>query len=172
MESSLKEILISSYKTDMISFMDTHPEYFDEAIKLAISDEPLFSWRAAWLLWSCMKEDDPRIKGCIKDIIKVVATKDDNHQRELLKILSLMELNGKYESFLFDLCINIWKQIDKKPSVRFNAFKFLVKTAKKHPELSHEVNCLMQDEYLESLSPGARKSVSKIMRGTVGIKIH
>jgi hypothetical protein len=50
MDSALENILISSYKKEMISFMDAHPEYFEEAIKLAISDKPLFSWRAAWLL--------------------------------------------------------------------------------------------------------------------------
>ena len=165
MESSLKQILISSYKADMISFIDSHPEYFDKAIKLAISDEQPFAWRAAWLLWSCMKDNDPRIKGYVKDIIKVITTKDDNHQRELFKILLLMELNDKDESFLFDLCISIWKQIDKKPSVRFNAVKFLIKIAKRHPDLSNEISCLMRDEYLESLSPGARKSISKMIKG-------
>ena len=148
----------------MISFMDTHPQCYDEAIKLAISDEQPFAWRAAWLLWSCMKENDSRIKGYVKDIINVITAKDDNHQRELLKILLLMELNDKDESFLFDLCINIWKEINKKPSVRHNAFRFLVKISKKHPALTREINCLMQDEYLESLSPGARKSVWKMMK--------
>ena len=167
MQSPLKQILISTYKTDMISFMDTHPEYFDEAIKLAISDEQPFAWRAAWLLWSCMKGNDKRIKEYVKEIIKVIKTKDDNHQRELLKILLMMELNDKDESFLFDYCITIWKEINKKPSVRFNAVKFLVKIAKKHPELSREISCLMQDQYLESLSPGARKSVCKMVRGVV-----
>ncbi len=36
METALEQILISSYKAEMISFMDAHPEYFEEAIELAI----------------------------------------------------------------------------------------------------------------------------------------
>jgi hypothetical protein len=169
MQSSLKQVLISSYKIEMISFMDSHPECFDEAIKLAISDEPVFAWRAAWLLWSCMKENDKRIKRYVKDITSIITTKGDNHQRELLKILLLMELNDKDESFLFDYCITIWKEINKKPSVRHNAVKFLVKTAKKHPELAHEIICLMQDQYLDSLSPGAKKSVCKMVREVIPV---
>ena len=164
METALEQILISSYKTEMISFMDAHPEYFEEAIKLAISDKPLFSWRAAWLLWSCMKENDQRIQGYIKDIINTITTKNDNHQRELLKILLQMELDDEYESFLLDVCMTVWEQIDKKPSVRFTAFKIIVKIAKKHPDLSHEIIFLTQNQYLESLSPAVKKSISKMIK--------
>ena len=164
MQTALEHILVSTYKTGMISFLDTHPEYFEEAIKLAISDKPLYSWRAAWLLWSCMKENDRRIQKYIGDIINTILTKNDNHQRELLKVLIRMELNEEYESFLFDVCITIWEQINKKPSVRHTALKFIIKTAKKHPDLFNEISFLLQDQYLESLSPAVKKSVSKMMK--------
>jgi hypothetical protein len=36
----------------LISYLSAHPEYFEEAITLAISDKQPYSWRAAWLLWS------------------------------------------------------------------------------------------------------------------------
>jgi len=39
METALEHFLTSSYKADMISYMDTHPEDFEEAIKLAISNK-------------------------------------------------------------------------------------------------------------------------------------
>ena len=94
-----------------------------------------------------------------------IERKDIN--KALSDIGKAIELNDKDESFLFDLCITIWQQIDKKPSVRFNAVKFMVKIAKKHPKLSQEINCLMQDQYLESLSPGARKSVCKMVKEVV-----
>lgn len=164
MDSPLKQIIVSSYKKEMISFMNAHPEYFENAIKLAISDEPLFAWRSAWLLWSCMEENDNRVQRHIKDIINVIPNKEDNHQRELLKILLQMELNDKHESFLFDHCMTIWEQINKKLSVRFTAFKFIVKIAKKHHELSNEINFLTQNQYLESLSPAARKSISQMAK--------
>ena len=164
MESALENKLLASYKAEMISFMEDHPEYFDEAIELAIGDKQPYSWRAAWLLWSCMEENDKRIQKYVKRIVETLDTKDDGHQRELLKILLQMELKEEYEGKLFDLCMNIWEQIDKAPAVRVNAFKFIVKIAKKHRELTKEISFLAQEHYLESLSPGAKHSVLKLMR--------
>lgn len=163
METALENILISTYKTDMISYMKTHPEDFDEAIKLAISNKQPYSWRAAWLLWSCMEENDQRIQKYIKEIINSLKSKNDGHQRELLKILLQMELNKKYEGLVFNICLDVWEQLNKNPSVRFTALKFIIKIVKKHPELSKEITFLTQDQYLESLSPGVKKSISKMM---------
>ncbi len=164
LESTLENKLLNSYKDELISFLYKHPEYFEEAIQLAISDKQPYSWRSAWLLWSCMEENDTRIKKYIKKIVETLKTKDDGHQRELIKILLKMELEEEYESILFDHCMNIWESINKPPAVRVNALKFIVKIAKKHPELSKEITFLTEDQYLESLSPGAKHSVSKIMK--------
>ena len=110
METALEHILTSCYKADMIIYMDAHPEDFEEAIKLAVSDKQPYSWRAAWLLWSCMEENDRRIQRYMKKIINTLTTKNDDHQRELLKILLQMEINEEYEGFLFNcLCICLGK---------------------------------------------------------------
>jgi hypothetical protein len=55
------------------------------------------------------------------------------------------------------------KQV-KKPSVRYNAFKIIVKIAEKHPELSHEIGMLIQDQYIESLSETVKKSIAKMVK--------
>jgi len=164
LESTLENKLLNSYKDEMISFMDAHPEFFEEAIQLVISNKQPYSWRATWLLWSCMEENDKRIRKHIKKIVDSLKTKDDGHQRELLKILLQMELKEEYEGNLFNLCMDIWEQINKTPSVRINALKFIIKIAKKHPELSQEFSFLTQDHYLESLSPSVKHSVSRMMR--------
>ena len=164
METALEHILISSYKAGMIFYMDSHPEDFEEAVKLAVLNKQPYSWRAAWLLWSCMKENDPRINGHIKEIINSLATKNDDHQRELFKILLLMEINEEYEGTLFNICVSIWEKINKKPSVRLTALKIIVKIAKKHPELSHEIIFITQDQYMDSLSPVVKRSISRMMK--------
>ena len=164
METALEEKLINSYKDEMISFLKSHPEYFDEAIKLAISDKQPFSWRSAWLLWSCMEENDKRIQKHIKAIVESIKTKKDGHQRELLKILYQMEIKEKYEGVLFDICITIWEGIAKNPSVRITALKFILKVANKHPELLGEIEFLAQDHYLKSLSPGVKRSIERMMK--------
>ncbi|MBK9099742.1 MAG: hypothetical protein IPM14_16860 [bacterium] len=163
METVLEHKLLSSYKNEMISYMNSHPEHFEEAIELAVSNKQPYSWRAAFVLWSIIEENDKRIKKHINRIVKAVKDKSDGHQRELLKILLMMELDEKYEGVLFDICMNVWEQINKSPSVRINALKMIIKIAGKHPELKKEILFLAQDHYLETLSPGVRHSVKKIM---------
>lgn len=164
MDKPLEHILTNSYKAGMISYMEAHPEDFDETVRLAVSDNQPYAWRAAWLLWSCMKKNDPRIQRYIKNIIDTLKQKIDNHQRELLKILLEMELNEEYESLLFDICVAIWEKTGKQPSVRLNAIRMMVKIAKKYPELTNEIVILIQEQYLDSLSPAARKSIYKMIK--------
>lgn len=164
-ETKLEKILTNSYKADMISYMKSHPEDFEEAIKLALQDKQPYSWRAAWLLWSCMDKNDRRINKYIELIIDTLLTKTDGQLRELLIILQRMELKDEYEGKLFNVCINIWKNIAKKPSVRYNSFKLMVKIIKNHPDLLVEIEFLTESQYLESLSDTVRKSISIMIAG-------
>ena len=50
MESQLEHTLMNSHKKELISFLNAHPEFFEEAVTLAIGDKQPYSWRAAWLL--------------------------------------------------------------------------------------------------------------------------
>jgi hypothetical protein len=111
-----------------------------------------------------MKENDQRLQPFVKNIISTITTKNDDHQRELLKILQQMELDEEYEGFLFDVCASVWEKINKKPSVRLTAMKIIVKIVKIHPDLSNEIDFLTQDQYLDLLSPAARKSVSNMIK--------
>lgn len=164
MATELESILISCGKTGQVTFMEAHPETFGEAIELALSDDQPFSWRAASLVSDCMKKNDPRVKKRIKNIIDCLEEKGDGHQRELLKILMQMELDKKHEGYLFNMCMNIWEAIGKQPSVRITALRMIYKIAKKHPELSSEIDFLTQDHYLETLSPGVKNSVSRMIK--------
>ncbi|MCK9617614.1 MAG: hypothetical protein M0R21_07230 [Lentimicrobiaceae bacterium] len=165
MKTKLEHILTHSYKADMISYMKSHPEDFDELIKLAIADKQPYSWRAAWLLWSCMDKNDRRIHRYAEKIIDTLPTKCDNQLRELLIILQRMELNDDYEGKLFDICVNIWEKIGKQPSVRYNAFKLIVKTVKNHPDLSKEIIFMTESHYMDSLSDTVKKSIFKMTAG-------
>lgn len=167
MENKLEHILTHSYKAEMISYMKLHPEDFDELMKLAIADKQPYSWRAAWLLWSCMGENDQRVKKHVESIIDSLADKSDNQLRELLIVLQNMELNDNYEGKLFDICIHLWKKIEKQPSVRYNAFKLIIKIAKNHPGLANELQYMTESHYMDCLSATAKNSVYKMMSGLI-----
>ncbi|MCA4900327.1 MAG: hypothetical protein ACK514_02495 [Bacteroidota bacterium] len=65
-ETKLEHLLTSSHKAEMIDYMESHPGDFTELIKLAIADKQPYSWRAAWLLWSCMDKNDKRVRKYLK----------------------------------------------------------------------------------------------------------
>ncbi len=115
MKTSLEHILGSFYKPEMVAYMAGHPEEFKNAIELAISERQPYAWRAAWLLWSCMEKNDPRIKEYIPAIISVLKSMPDGQQRELLKILHLMDLDEESEGILFETCVNVWEKVHKQP---------------------------------------------------------
>jgi hypothetical protein len=164
METALEWVLTNSYKAGMISYLSSHPEDFEEAIKLALADKQPYSWRAAWLLWSCIERNDERIQGHVKSIIETISDKNDDQQRELLIILQQMEISEELEGLLFNHCVTVWEKVNKKPSFRLNAFKLIVKIAQKHPDLYHEIAYLMQDQYIDLLSPAVKKSISKLIK--------
>ncbi|MEJ1222412.1 hypothetical protein [Sediminicola sp. 1XM1-17] len=164
METKLEYVLTHTHKAEMISFLQAHPEYYDEAINLAIADKQPYSWRAAWLLWSCIDKNDRHVQKHIQRILDNIPNKSDGHQRELIKILMKMQLNDVQEGILYDLCVSLWEQTNKKPSVRFTAFKYISKIAHKYPDLNKEVVLLTQNMYLDSLSPGVKRSILKMMK--------
>lgn len=167
METAFEKILTNSHKPEMESYIIAHPESFEEAIKLAIADKQPYSWRAAWLLWSCMEKNDKRIRKHVNDIINVLPKRKDNQKKELLKILEQMQINEKLEGLLFNHCVNIWEKTDKQPSVRFNAFKILAKISQRHPELFKEIIALTQNQYTEFLSSTVKKSINKIVKDII-----
>jgi hypothetical protein len=163
-ETKLEHLLKNSHKAEMIAIIESHPEDFTEVIKLAIADKQPYSWRASWLLWSCMDKNDKRVRKYLKKIIDILHERKDNQQRELLMILQRMELNDEYEGQLFDACTKIWGQMGKNPSLRYNAFKLMVSISKKHPDLIHEINFLTESYYTDTLSDSVKKSITKLAK--------
>lgn len=151
-------------KEKMLAHLEANPDAFIELIGLMLSNGPE-GWRAVWLVNSCMEKNDKRIKSSTTKLIAALPRKADGHQRELLKVLTRMELSDKQEGRLFDACMGIWEEVGKSPSVRITAFKILVGIAKKYPEVKPELKLLADDHYTEPLSPGIKASFVKMMKG-------
>jgi len=162
-ETNLEFALTNLLKNELISYVELHPDYFPELVKLSISNKQPYSWRAAWLLWSCMDNNDPRIRKHIKKIIDILPNRPDNQQRELLMVLQRMEIDTQYEGPLFDSCTKIWETVNKNPSLRYNAFKILLAISKKYPDLSNEIKALTDTYYINNLTENVKTSIFKLM---------
>lgn len=148
----------------MIEYLQSRSELNEPALELALSDKQPFAWRAAWLLSNCLKEDDKMLTQNQMRIIQAIPYKQDGHQRELLKLLSLINIHYEDIGILFDVCLDIWKQIHKIPSTRITAMKMIMQIAAKYPELRNEINCYAGEHYLETLSPGIKKVTRKMLQ--------
>ena len=169
MPTAYESVLIECYKEEMVAYLNDHPEDFGEAIRLAVADSQPYAWRSAWLLWSCMDDDDPRIRASIDELLRVAPSKSDGHQRELIKILLRMNLSDEQEGRLFNLAVGVWEDVGKKPSVRFTAFKFIHRMGIKYPDLQREIGLLTSTELINPLSPGVRSSILKMIRSNKAV---
>lgn len=165
MTSSLEIALTKQFKDKAMHYLVEHPEEFDGVIRLALSDRPKICWRAAWMINGNISQNDARITPFIDKILEVLPKKEDGHQRELIKILDRMELSEDQEGLLFDYCVTIWESVRMKPGTRHAAFKMMLKVAANYPELKHEILVLTQPQFVNSLSPGIKNSVRKMMAG-------
>jgi len=165
MEKSLEDLLTGRLrKQELITFLDNNPELFEQTVKISLSDVQPQAWRAAWLIGNYMVKNDARLMPHVDSILSNIAGKGDGHQREMLKILNLMELTEDQEGILFDISLSIWEEIHKSPSVRGTAFQAMLSIVEKYPELKHEIEPLTQTHYTETLSPGIKNSFYKLIR--------
>lgn len=148
----------------MIAYIDSHPNRFDDLIELATIDRQAHSARAAWLLSHCISNNDTRVTDRILQIINIIPKVNDGQKRDLISVLLKMEINEEYEGLLFDICVKIWSNVNKMPSLRLNAFRLIIQIALIHRELNDEIALLTQDFYLEPLSQGIKKSVKTLMK--------
>lgn len=165
MPSELKEVLTNTYKKGMISWMETHPEAFEELVEMALSEDPECAWRAAWLLWSCITENDPRLIGRIKDFVDVLPQKSGPQQREYLILLAKMDIEPELAGKVFEHCVQIWINPTLQASQRYNAFKLMSVVAKNYPELKTELQLMVEDDFFTGLTENVRKSVFRMMKG-------
>lgn len=160
----LKEVLMNTYKRGMISWMQNHPEYFEELVELALSEVPDHAWRAAWLLWSCVAQNDPRLQGKLPEFVNALNRKSGSQKREFLILISRMDIEPAWAGNLYGECIRIWTNPNYQPSLRYNAFKLLVRITREYPELKTDLLLVVQEEYLYGLSANVRKSVFSMLK--------
>jgi len=166
---SIKQKLNERINTEeLIKLLNGNNTHFSEAVEIALSDEHPANWRAAWMLNHCIGKNDKRLAPSLEKMISIVKEKNDGHQRELLKLIEKYDLNEKQESMVFDICLTIWEEIYKSPSVRITAFRLLIKLVKQYPELLSEIEHLTQDHYAESLSAGIKRQFERF-KSEIGI---
>lgn len=166
--NKLKELLelrTTTYKEDLLAYINKNQTNYNTAIELCLVDDQPYSWRTAWMLSHATTKNDSRLKKKLLDIIKAIPNKVDGQQRELLKVVMKMQpLNEEQEGYFFDVCMQLWEDVNKQPAVRFYAGCCIIDTAYKYPEIKNELEYLFGEYYTKTLSPGIKRSFDKRLR--------
>jgi len=161
--TSIKYLLASSTKEGLIKHVKKNPLSFNEILSLSLTKEKPHSSRAAWLLSHAIEKDDERLGNHISTILDTIKSTKGGQRRDLLAVLYKVGVEEQYESILFDVCLQIWSEINEIPSTRYLAIKHIASFLVRYPELESEVDHLMEDEYMDTLSEGIKRSVFKLI---------
>lgn len=163
LRETVENILQTRMKDDMLAWALENPECFPILIELALSGHPSLGWRAAWVLYDAMEYNDPRVRPSLPGILDFLPFRKDGHQRELLKICAKMDIDDHLAGRLFEFAVSIWENTRKAPALRYYAFVEILRIAKRFPELNGEVRALAAFPYLQSLTPGVRRAIEKML---------
>ncbi len=163
MTHSLRHVLTHSMKTGMLRYAKQHPECMEEMLILAVSDETPYNWRAAWLLCDVVKPKDPVALRYTPQLLQKLTSAPDGHSRELLKVLSRLQLSEEQQWQLYETCTAIWKDIRRQGSLRWHALRYIIRMAKQYPELKEEFEFLTESRHIDCMTHGARKSVMMML---------
>lgn len=169
MKNSLKPsiaVIFERYNknTDMLIYVNEHPNLFVDLIEASLDNQHPKAWRAAMLLGHAMKKDDVRLQPYINDLITCLPLLNhDGHQRQLLIILDKLTLNDDQNGHLFNHCLSLWEDVHKIPSTRIRSFQAMVKMTKDFPELKDELRLFATDYYSKTLSKSIKISFERLV---------
>ena len=159
MEQEWIEMLNQAIPKEMlIGYLKKNPQLKDYTIRLSLENQHPASWKACWVLQVTSAVNDPDLIPYLDSMIQSLEGKTDGHQRELLKLIQRLPWNEDQEGLLYEACMEIAGSLHKSPSVRLTAFRLLSSLVVKYPELWHEVQTILSEDYLENISPGIRNS--------------
>lgn len=161
MEKLLQLLSVRIEKDKLVSLLKSDPNYYTDAIKISLTNEQPAAWRAMWIVQNATQKLDTKALPYLDKIINNIPNNVDGLQRETLKLLDKLELNDEQEGKVFDICMTLWENLSKSPAVRFMAYKFIKKTTQKYPDLKSEIEFILEDRYLEGLSPGIKTIIAR-----------
>lgn len=167
-DALLTDYLKRMRKETMKPFVNEYPEILTTAVEFALTDRLPFSWRAAWLINNTMEYNDARILPKAGKIISYIPEAPDNQRRELLKILFHLQLTKNQKMKLFTVCGRLWKDIALESSVRGTALQMILSICGDFPALNTELELLLTEQYLSTLTPGIRKSLLNKLKSFSG----
>jgi len=167
--NSFEELLGDSRRrtADLASvFLLEHPEHFDEALNIALSDKPATSMRAARVVQLASGEDPGLLIGHTKRIIDLLPElKEQGAQRSLIK--AMIPIVGKLDEEelgpLAQTCFNWLEDSSTPPAIYVYSLEIIYGISNLNPDMKSELVSFLQLRKDER-SPGIKSKSAAILK--------
>ena len=150
--SDLVDIILNrSYniKQQTLNYIKHNPQSVKELEELAFSDKQPEGWRAAWILYYLIENDDKLIKKMSSKAGKIIDLlpkfNSPGQKREFLKVLLLVDIPEKYMGKLINLCFEWILNKNSDVSMKVHSMQIIYNYSFKEPDLLHELRLVLED---------------------------
>lgn len=132
--------------TLLISKMKDDVSYFHQILKVALTNQYPYAWRAAWCIQKVLPIYKQELEQNSTKIIKAFP-KFSHHGQQgcMIKVLKCIDVNPENTGEVIDCCLAFLKDEKLPDYVKFYSMEFLVGIAKKIPELKSEFAYFIED---------------------------
>ena len=145
-------------------YVGSSEQRFDILMDLMLNDEYRVVQRSSWVVSYAAEKYPKLIKPHLKKVIAYL--ENPPHvavKRNILKVLSTMEIPKKHQGILVDLCFKFL--YDPKEAIAVHAFamQIIFEIGKKEPDLFYELKQILEDNY-ETGSAGYKVRAKRILK--------
>ena len=161
-EEILKEH--SKSKCEMIvSWVGNSQNRFDELFNIFIQKESKLTQRASWPLSYCVQKHPALIHNKFDKLIKKLHEPclHDAIKRNSVRMLQYVSIPEKHQGAIMDICFKYLESPKEAVATKANSLYVLANLAKQYPEISAEINLLIEDQ-LPNQTSGFKTAVKRM----------
>lgn len=137
----------------MLTQLEKDSALVDAYAEFSLSEHE-FAWRAAWVIHHFSDKHPQQIEKYAQKYIEILPKLErDGHIREIINILTNLNLTEEQDGEIFDICYQLIQSNKRQSSVRAVCFRFMMKLADNYPELKEEIKIIF-DNIKDFLSQG------------------
>jgi hypothetical protein len=148
MENIKDEFKIASKSENdrLVAKIKADREFFYTTFEIAMSNDYPIAWRASWCLHKVLPNYKKEIIADVNRILKAFPTFTHHGQiGSFIRILKSIDFDPENAGDVIDICIQLLREEKIPDYVKFYSMEFLVKVAKKIPELKSEFAYCIED---------------------------
>ena len=162
---NIKEALLEEHtKANTLritEFIGSDPEKFEELMNLILNDEYRVVQRGSWVVRHCHDKEPSLILPYLEEVIsKLRNPSHDAYKRNMLVILSEVDVPDKFIGELADICFDSLENRSEAVAIRAHAISNLYNICFKEPDLANELRLLLE-EFMPHESAGFKSKAKK-----------